>query len=165
MPDPRNGEWETPWDFVRRVEHTLRVRFILDLAAKKHNAKADVYIVGDSFKTDWLQVWKGLSEPGEGFGKAAWLNPPFANIDPWVRKAIKESCQGVPVVMLLPDRQTKWRKRLEDVDAEIWDAGRISFGGMKGPGYTDSILVRLHPPVPGVIRRVTFPGHIPARWP
>jgi hypothetical protein len=79
-------DYSTPDEFIRAVN----ARFgdlTIDLAATRDNAKvhcgpAPVYIgPGSCLGGDSLAVkWSTLA-PGRW-----WLNPPFANIEPWVRK-------------------------------------------------------------------------------
>ncbi|WP_289484061.1 DNA N-6-adenine-methyltransferase, partial [Enterobacter sp. E105B] len=60
-----------------------------------------------------------------------WVNPPYSDITPWVRKA-DEQCrrQGQPVVMLVPaDISTGWFSlAMESVDeVRLITGGRINF--------------------------------------
>ena len=101
MTDPRGGDWSTPWEFVRCAEETLRVRFVLDLASTKDNAKADKhlgpesFLGNDSLKADWMKVWKFVvPKYRKTYGLAAFLNPPYSHIPPWIGERI-EMVSGV----------------------------------------------------------------------
>lgn len=66
---------ETPPDFLAAV----RARFgapSFDLACTWENAKAPSHLSGDSLREDWSEICG-----------PAWLNPPYGDIAPWVRKA------------------------------------------------------------------------------
>lgn len=68
----------------------------------------------------------------------AWLNPPYADIGPWVDKAIEQQHKGIGTVMLVPqDTSTEWYPA--DLASEVrhikgyhdehgkWRNGRINF--------------------------------------
>jgi phage N-6-adenine-methyltransferase len=81
----------TPPDLIGAVENRFGA-LAWDLAATPENAKAPQYITPtvNSLLVDW-SVWIGP--------QLAWLNPPFADIAPWVRKAA--TC-GARVLVLVP---------------------------------------------------------------
>ena len=78
-------DYSTPDEFIRAANARFG-NFTIDLAATRDNAKVHVYIgPGSCLGEDSLTVkWSTLS-PGRW-----WLNPPFANIEPWVRKCAAE---------------------------------------------------------------------------
>jgi len=73
-----------------------------------------------------------------------YVNPPYSNPLPWVKKAIEESKKGVNVVMLLRvDPSTKWYRllmELPDVYIAYFNR-RIKFKGANGSPNFASMLV------------------------
>lgn len=59
-----------------------------------------------------------------------YVNPPYSNPLPWVRKAIAESRGGKRIVMLLKmDTSTKWFAELQQAGAEfVWLSKRLKYG-------------------------------------
>jgi phage N-6-adenine-methyltransferase len=89
-------DYGTPWEFIRAVE----ARFgpmVFDLAASPENAKASLYFTEqcDAFAQDW----RGSSVIRHG---NRWLNPPFANIQPWARHARAAASHDARIFMLTP---------------------------------------------------------------
>lgn len=86
----------TPWDFIRAVERRFGP-LAVDLAAEPGNAKAPIYLTREQ---------NALTVPwGATFGPAlCWLNPEFADIDPWAEKCRTETALtfGLRVIMLTP---------------------------------------------------------------
>lgn len=80
-----------------------RFRFTVDVAASSDNAKcADYY----TEELDGLEQSWG--------GERVWCNPPYSNIEPWVKKAWNSG--AVLVVMLLPANRTEqgwWQRWVE----------------------------------------------------
>jgi phage N-6-adenine-methyltransferase len=80
--------------------------FTVDVAAASHNTKcARFYSVAVN----------GLAQPWAG--ERVWCNPPYSDIEPWVRKAWFEMSAGCElVVMLLPANRTEqgwWQDLVE----------------------------------------------------
>ena len=80
----------TPWEFM----DALKKRFgniTFDLAATKDNAKADKFFTEEdnALAQDWPRT--GL----------CYLNPPFAHVTPWVKKAKEEGRLGTSTIMLV----------------------------------------------------------------
>lgn len=72
----------------------------------------------------------GLSVP---WGTSTYVNPPYDNIAPWIKKAYEESLLGKTVVMLLPARTIRnWFHDYALKAAEI----RWLQGGLRFKGYT-----------------------------
>lgn len=105
--------------------------FDVDAAASRWNAKCPVFF---DEKSDGLsQVWRGR----------VWVNPPWADINPWVKKAVNavfEEQTAELVVMLLPVRGGRsWAIDLADRYAVRHPIrGRLKFdpppGKKKGSG-------------------------------
>src|SRR5271170_7967609 len=85
-----NDSWETPWELYNLLDTLFH--FELDAAATKENAKCkNFYTIQDN---GLFQLWK----------KASFCNPPFSNVDQWVKKAWQESKRGNTCVILIPAR-------------------------------------------------------------
>lgn len=94
---PRRGQstqdYMTPREFVDAVEARFG-KFTIDLAASTNNI-CDRWIGKDR---DSLEVcW--ATEIGDGMG---WLNPPFAQIDPWALKCRVVGGGGRRIILLTP---------------------------------------------------------------
>lgn len=108
--------WRTPkalFDYYDR-----RYGFTLDAAASQSNT-----LVNGNY---WTEKDNALEQCWSFY---TWVNPPFSNIFPWVKKAISESKQGCTTVMLLPaDTSVKWFKlAFENCTECHFISGRISF--------------------------------------
>jgi site-specific DNA-methyltransferase (adenine-specific) len=78
------------------------------------------------------------------WGKSNYVNPPYRNKEPWIKKAIEESKKGKRVVMLLPvDTSTKWFHELILPNAkEIrFIKGRLKFSQYGSPAKYASMIV------------------------
>jgi len=75
-----------------------------------------------------------------------YVNPPYSNVMPWVKKAIEENKKGKLIVMLLRmDTSTKWFKELQEAGAMfMWINGRLRFGDSGKPANFPSMLVILN---------------------
>lgn len=103
---PWNGTKHQSWATPQWLVDECALRFAgaagfdLDVAADRENAKAPMYYTeaDDGLRLDWMPC-------SDGSGKV-WCNPPYADIEPWVRKAHAEVEAGNCrlVVMLLPAR-------------------------------------------------------------
>lgn len=89
-------DYATPDDFMLAVE----ARFgpiAIDLAANASNAKSSLFLSPneDSLTCEWPMLDGGI----------AWLNPEFANIDPWAAKCARYATQlraGGRILLLTP---------------------------------------------------------------
>jgi phage N-6-adenine-methyltransferase len=92
----------TPQSFFDEWDRNFR--FTVDVAASVANAKcAKFYTAQDNgLEQDWDD-------------EIVWCNPPYSNIEPWVRKALNSSCE---TVMLLPANRTEqswWQDLVEPI--------------------------------------------------
>lgn len=152
MPRQKPGrsrqDYGTPWEFLNRVKDLLQIsHFSLDLAATRANSKGSgtrgtwdnryYDIEYDSLKRvgDWMT--------GEGPYDWAWLNPPFGNIAPWVKKAWHESGMGAQIAVLVPASVgSNWWRDWVHMKAEvIFLNGRITFEGETAPFPKDCALL------------------------
>lgn len=113
-----NDLWETPqyiFDWLDKEFH-----FELDAACNSNNCKCLIGLTEES---------NSLTQPWQIYARSIWLNPPYSNPYPWVKKAYEESLKGCTVVCLLPaDISTKWFHEWVIGKAEIrFIQGRISF--------------------------------------
>jgi phage N-6-adenine-methyltransferase len=80
--------------------------FTVDVAADSRNKKCERY---------YSEEDDGLSQSWAG--EVVWCNPPWSNIEPWVRKAMEEVAAQV-VVLLLPANRCEqgwWQDHIEPV--------------------------------------------------
>lgn len=102
-----NQEWETPqWLFdVLNNEFS----FTLDPCATKNNAKCSNYF--DMVKDGLVQSW---------IGHTVFMNPPYASVSYWMKKAGNECLTGsTRAVCLVPAR----------VDTNWWWDNVVTYGG------------------------------------
>lgn len=139
MPAQRPGtskqDYGTPPEFIAAVERRFG-RLHVDLAARADNAKAPLWITPqeDSLSVAWAQRFPG---------HLAWLNPEFANIDPWAEKCAKEGgVRRLRVLLLTPASVgTEWFA--EHVHGRAIVLGlrpRLTFEGCEDPYPKDCIL-------------------------
>jgi site-specific DNA-methyltransferase (adenine-specific) len=123
-----NDCWETPQYIFDWLDEEFD--FDIDLAADESNTKCNHYLdkFWDSLKVDWSTSYldclsKDRNRP------VCWLNPPYSDPLPWVKKAYEESQYGATIVCLLPaDTSTKWFHDWVYGKAEIrFIRGRVRF--------------------------------------
>jgi len=127
--------YETPQALIAACERRWG-RLAIDLAADEANKKADVYIgeAEDSLKTPW---------PAHAL---CWLNPPFANIEPWARKCEEHMLGGGNVLLLVPASVgALWFANHIANKADVYLlTKRVSYDG-KSPYPKDCIIAHFHP--------------------
>lgn len=110
-------------------------KFCLDAAALPETAMCERFITPqiDSLKVGWGDfIHPSVRSP------MAWLNPPYSNLTPWIKKCLAEKDNGIGSVVLIPeDSSAEWWPG--DACSEIrrivgyrdecgkWRSGRISF--------------------------------------
>lgn len=140
MPQQKPGKSEssvgTPTEFINAVEKRWG-SIAVDLAADAENCKGKTFISAemDSFKFDWGAM--------EG---VLWLNPPYSNIEPWVKKA-SEDCKKPLVrqrriLVLIPASVgTNYFAKYIHGHARVYFLSpRLKFEGHKNPYPKDLIL-------------------------
>lgn len=124
----------TPDNFLAAFEERFGY-IIFDLAATSENSVLGVSHYGpdsingeDALREDWSKLRGNL-----------WLNPPFAKIGPWAKKA----GEGGNVNLLVPLSSSKWSAKY------CWNVGmvhpllpRLTFKGHTKPYPKDLMLVR-----------------------
>jgi len=75
--------------------------------------------------------------------QGAFVNPPYSNPLPWVKKAIEEAERGVPVVLLLKhDSSTEWYRLLHEAGARILLVnGRLKYCTGKTAAFPSMLAV------------------------
>ncbi len=143
MPQQKPGrskqDYSTPADFMLAVNE----RFGFpdwDLAADASNSKGTLCFFSqeqDSLKQDW----------GEVPGNLLWLNPPFADIDPWAEKCAKLAISHPrkTILLLVPASiGSNWyRHFVQDLAHVSALSPRLSFDG-KNSYPKDCILAVYH---------------------
>jgi len=103
--------WETPPEVFRAIQYAIGIPLGHDVCAMADTAKTESYWGpdkgDDALEIDWYAELCG----GRGFKgtMAVFMNPPYSDPTPWVRKAAEESENGLIVVgLVIDDRSTKW---------------------------------------------------------
>jgi phage N-6-adenine-methyltransferase len=121
-PHRSKQDYQTPPEFLAAVKQWLGVEeFALDLAASEYNAVCPRWF--DERQNALVQPWAS-----EGW---AWLNPPFAHLEPWVRRAYEQSRCGASLVMLVPAGvgSNWWRDWVHRRARVLFLNGRLTFVG------------------------------------
>lgn len=110
-PDVARDSWRTPaWLF--NYFSKLSGGFVVDAAADEHNALCDIYYTeeDDSLSMEWPEKVN------------IWLNPPYSDPLPWVKKVVEQVTDNNCVVyMLLPDDiSNEWFRLAYDNAAEAY---------------------------------------------
>ncbi|MBP0990945.1 phage N-6-adenine-methyltransferase [Enterobacter hormaechei] len=114
--------WRTPPALFAALD--AEFCFQLDAAAAPHNALCRKFITAEqnTLETPWADY---LNVPGY-----VWLNPPYSDITPFVKKAAVESSNQIGTVMLVPaDTSVGWFKEAIQTASEVRfiTAGRLAF--------------------------------------
>ncbi|HAV1453458.1 TPA: phage N-6-adenine-methyltransferase [Enterobacter hormaechei subsp. steigerwaltii] len=114
--------WRTPPALFASLD--AEFCFQLDAAAAPHNALCRKFITAEqnTLETPWSDC---LNVPGY-----VWLNPPYSDITPFVKKAAAESANQIGAVMLVPaDTSVGWFKEAIQTASEVRfiTAGRLAF--------------------------------------
>jgi len=115
-PDIVRDLWSTPYELVAWMESEYG-DYDIDAAASKENAVCEKFY---SKETNCLKrLW--------GSNKHIWLNPPYSNITPFVKKAIEQMEHNNQIDILLPcDTSTGWFYEAQQRAAEIiWITGEV----------------------------------------
>ncbi|MGG1901331.1 phage N-6-adenine-methyltransferase [Enterobacter ludwigii] len=114
--------WRTPPALFASLD--AEFCFQLDAAAAPHNALCRKFITAEqnTLETPWADY---MSIPGY-----VWMNPPYSDIAPFVKKAATESANQIGTVMLVPaDTSVGWFKEAIKTASEVRfiTAGRLAF--------------------------------------
>lgn len=115
-PDVVRDLWSTPSELVAWMEIEYG-DYDIDAAASKENAVCEKFY---SKETNCLKRWWGSN-------KHIWLNPPYSNITPFVKKAIEQMENNNQIDILLPcDTSAGWFYEAQQKAAEIiWITGEV----------------------------------------
>jgi hypothetical protein len=111
----------------------------------------------DKYVTDkWLKtIFTGWFDPcpinpepftdglGSSWGDKTFVNPPYSNPLPWVRKGIKEAAKGKKIVFLLKhDSSTRWYAELKAAGARfLMVEGRLKHETGKSANFPSVLAV------------------------
>lgn len=149
MPKQKPGKsfqsYGTPANFLNAVRDYLWIKnFAVDLAADASNAVCAKFIdeSENSLLANWADILKGRGDWG-------WLNPPYARIAHWVKKANVESELGAHVLVLIPASTGAnwWRDYVHDKARVLLLNGRLTFTGQTAPYPKDCALLIYGPDV------------------
>ena len=126
----KSDEWSTPQTLFDTLNEEFH--FTLDPCATDENAKCKMYytISENGLEKSWT-------------GHCVFCNPPYSQIQKWVKKSAEEARKGATVVMLIPSRtDTRWFHDYIYNKAEIrFIKGRVRFGESKTGAPFPSMIV------------------------
>lgn len=115
--------WRTPPELFAALD--VEFDFVLDAAADEHNALCEHFI---NEEQDTLKISWEWMVPRRGY---VWMNPPYSNPLPFVKKAAHEHFyHHIGCVMLLPaDTSVSWFSEIVKSAQEVRfiTAGRLAF--------------------------------------
>lgn len=143
MPKQKPGlskqDYGTPPELLAAVKHRLNIKdFDIDLAASAENAVTKNY-----FDEEYDSLKETVSWKTHNMGWN-WLNPPYANIAPWVEKALEQAeNEGVNTVVLIPASvgANWWASYVDDYCYQVFLNGRLTFVGETKPYPKDCALL------------------------
>lgn len=143
-PGRSRQDYGTPPQLLAAVEGRLLRAFTFDLAATRENAIAPRFYSLEEGEDALERPWaKAVDSDWDGLG---WLNPPFADLEPWVQKARYEAGLGLHLAMLVPSAvgANWWRDCVEPYAYTLHLNGRVTFVGETTPYPKDcSVLLYL----------------------
>lgn len=139
-PSHSKQDYETPSEFIAAVEKRWG-KLEIDLACTLENKKAPIPITPsqDSLSVNWL-AWQGRR----------WLNPEFADIEPWAHKCAWETPAGSSTFLLVPASVgTLWFAFWVFQKARVFFLRpRLTFVGCRDP-YPKDLMLCIYGPQPG----------------
>lgn len=134
QPGRSQQDVRTPREFLAATRALLGIEaFAVDLAATRENTVAPKFYGVRS--NSLVQPWTF-----DGWG---WLNPPFSDLAPWVKKAHEEMIKGARTAMLVPAGvgANWWRDHVHNKAHVLFLNGRIMFVGHHQPYPKDCALL------------------------
>lgn len=123
-PESIRDLWRTPkalFDY-----YDLRFGFNMDVAASFENAILPHSHLGKQYNGDFIDALDMAQE----WGSSSFVNPPYSDIFPWVKKAIQQMnvYKNLSVMLIPADTSVKWFKlAFENCTECHLISGRISF--------------------------------------
>ena len=117
-PEGEGDKRQTPKFVIDRILTLINMPIVHDVCAEPHTSKAYSFWTAedDALTKDWREPLIG----GGSMPKALYLNPPYSDLAPWVKKAWEASRNGVIVVGCLPDdRSVGWYQQYVEDKAPI----------------------------------------------
>jgi hypothetical protein len=114
-------DWRTPTTLLRAIERRTGLRLVLDTACEAATAIDGVRASCatdrgcDGLTADWAVAMDVTRTAAPSNREAAWCNPPYSQLRPWLRKCASEGAR-VPVVALIPPAPQQ-RQRLPPLPA------------------------------------------------
>jgi hypothetical protein len=146
-PGKSKQDYGTPAEFLRAVERDFHVaEWILDLAATLMNSVSRRAYFGpgspwgeDALAQDWLSI------AGD-----CWLNPEFADINPWAAKCHASRSRNGRIFQLTPaSTGTNWYvDHVDGIAHVVALQPRIQFDGCPDP-YPKDLVLSVYGPVRG----------------
>lgn len=134
----------TPREFIQAVERRFEP-ILWDLAAHDGNHVCNAWFgPGSTLENSLTVEWRKLSL----FRKLLWLNPPFADIEPWAHKCSIEAHYGARIAFLVPAAVgSNWyRRHVHGQALVLFLSPRLSFDS-KNPYPKDCLLALYGEPV------------------
>jgi phage N-6-adenine-methyltransferase len=109
--------WATPFDVFAAIGLQLNIDIVHDVCAMRETSKCGSHYWGpdkgdDAMALDWCSELAKMHHAGGVEAVAVWMNPPYSNPTPWVRKASEEADKGLIVVgLVIHDPSTQWWQR------------------------------------------------------
>lgn len=153
MPAQKPGrsrqDYGTPPLLLAATMGRLSDALVFDLACRHDNAVCDHGYYFDEGVDALQQAWADdVRQRSRREGAWAWLNPPFADIEPWVKKAGEEAARGLHLAMLVPASVgSQWWRRYVEPDAyALYLNPRITFVGATDP-YPKDCAILIYTPL------------------
>lgn len=142
-----NDLWRTPKEPFHNLNQEFE--FVADMASTNENKLCQLHFTeeNDSLSFDWAEVIETFHNHDKDKNRYVWLNCPYSNPMPWVKKSLEAQSKGLGVVMLLnADHSVGWfveaLKGVSEIRNVIADAtpdskreyssGRIAFLDSEG---------------------------------
>lgn len=130
-------DWSTPRSIYDELD--AEFNFTIDVCASAWNSKHQNFWTReeDALRKDWS-------------AHRCFMNPPYAELKTWLKKADEESKKGALVVALIPSRTDTayWHEHIEGKHEVRFLRGRVRFERQDGERSTapfPSVVVIFHP--------------------
>jgi site-specific DNA-methyltransferase (adenine-specific) len=144
----KSDDWETPDNLFKQLDEEFH--FECDAAADDTNTRCEYYLDPELLPPLELESWGDLY-------KTFYLNPPYSQVEAFVKKASCEADKGAIIVCLLPARtDTKWWHEYVLKASEIrFIKGRIKFRGAENSAPFPSVIVIFRKDIPYLYTQVS----------